>query len=553
MKLMRRIASILAAALLAGSLCMAQNGAVTAVAQLYSNGDFQKSLLAALAVAEKEPLNDAAWYYAGMSRFALEQNGASAKGDAIDYIKKAILLDSKNYWYRDRLATMYLLRGEKELALAEYESLAKDFPRKPDIFYQLVNLYLQENRVEDALGMIAEIEALTGKSDPTVMTRYRILIQQQKQEEALATLKEYSEEYASPQVLSMLGDHEMGVFNDSLALAYYDSALALDKDFAPAILGKAEAFRMTRRYGEFFRELGRLMDNETAKGDAKADYMVQLIQHSDPYFIKNFTPQLDSSWNAALARHPADSAVVSGAGIWYYQTGRQDKALELFGSYSDSNPDNFKAAVTKLQLMSSMGMYKEVVDEAEKKYSKFPGEVSLLEFVSNAYYNLKDYDALLATCDRMIAAAPKDDDICLAAYTTKGEVFHILKKEKECFKAYKKALKINPSYAPVLNNYAYYLALSGKMLGQAAKMSRKAVEQEPDNATYLDTLGWILHLQGKDAEAKPLFKHAMLYGGKESAVILGHYARVLEVLGETDLAKVYRNQAQNKASSDEEE
>ena len=38
----------------------------------------------------------------------------------------------------------------------------------------------------------------------------------------------------------------------------------------------------------------------------------------------------------------------------------------------------------------------------------------------------------------------------------------------------------------------------------------------------------------------------MLYGGKESANILRHYATVLDALGETDLAKVYRTQANNK-------
>ena len=74
-------------------------------------------------------------------------------------------------------------------------------------------------------------------------------------------------------------------------------------------------------------------------------------------------------------------------------------------------------------------------------------------------------------------------------------------------------------------------------------MSRKTIESEPDNATYLDTYGWILHLQGKDAEAKPVFKHAMLYGGKESPVMLAHYAEVLYKLKEYDLAKHYWMQA----------
>ena len=38
----------------------------------------------------------------------------------------------------------------------------------------------------------------------------------------------------------------------------------------------------------------------------------------------------------------------------------------------------------------------------------------------------------------------------------------------------------------------------------------------------------------------------MIYGGKESAVILMHYAIVLEKLGEKDLAAYYRNLSENK-------
>ena len=38
----------------------------------------------------------------------------------------------------------------------------------------------------------------------------------------------------------------------------------------------------------------------------------------------------------------------------------------------------------------------------------------------------------------------------------------------------------------------------------------------------------------------------MLYGAKESSTCLEHYSIVLEALGETDLAKVYRSLAENK-------
>ena len=38
----------------------------------------------------------------------------------------------------------------------------------------------------------------------------------------------------------------------------------------------------------------------------------------------------------------------------------------------------------------------------------------------------------------------------------------------------------------------------------------------------------------------------MLYGGKDSDVVLDHYAEVLETLGEKDLAVYYRSLAQQK-------
>jgi hypothetical protein len=47
-----------------------------------------------------------------------------------------------------------------------------------------------------------------------------------------------------------------------------------------------------------------------------------------------------------------------------------------------------------------------------------------------------------------------------------------------------------------------------------------------------------------------MFKQAMIYGGKDSSTVMEHYATVLEKLGETDLAKVYRAQAKQKAEEE---
>ena len=95
------------------------------------------------------------------------------------------------------------------------------------------------------------------------------------------------------------------------------------------------------------------------------------------------------------------------------------------------------------------------------------------------------------------------------------------------------------------------MCLEGKNLNKALKMSKKAVELEPDNASYLDTIGWILHLRGKNEDAKTYFKRAMIYGGKDSYECLNHYAQVLEALGETDLSKYYYDLAKEKQAEEE--
>lgn len=139
-----------------------------------------------------------------------------------------------------------------------------------------------------------------------------------------------------------------------------------------------------------------------------------------------------------------------------------------------------------------------------------------------------------------------DNQTIAESYSLIGDFAYKNGDKKLAYKSYDQALKAVPDYVVVLNNYAYYLSEERKNLRKALKMSTKVVELEPDNATYLDTHGWILHLLGRSAEAKPFFKHAMLYGGKNSAVVLEHYSKVLEKLGEKELASYYKSLSEQK-------
>lgn len=523
------------------------DGRIVNAVQMYEDENFTGAKTMLDAILKTSPDNDAAWYYRGLCNMRLK-NAADSERD----LKQAVALDSTNYWYRYMLAGLYGMTGRSVLTIDMYESLLRDFPKKSELYYGLANLYINQGQADKALKIIGDIETQFGKSDATVMTRFNILSRQERHEEAYNALEEYNKEYSSPQVLSMLGDYEMGMYNDSSALAYYDEALSLDKSYAPALLGKAETYRIARDYVSYFKTLDILMADRDATPAGKAEYLQAVFRQSDPRFMKSFSSQLDSTVNIAVNAHPADSSILQTAGLYYLVTDRKEAAADAFKKVMTEFPDNVGATASYIQTLLYINDWDKVVSACDSAMVRFPQEAGFLEFANAAEFNRKNYPAVIENCVKMLQIAPTDSATFVTAWSTIGDMYHLLGDQSKAFKSYETALKVAPDNAPVLNNYAYYLSVEGKKLKKAYAMSKKTVEAEPDNATYLDTFGWILYLQGKALEAKPFFKHAMLYGGKDSATILDHYATVLEALGEKDLAKVYRQQAKNKASEGKE-
>lgn len=210
--------------------------------------------------------------------------------------------------------------------------------------------------------------------------------------------------------------------------------------------------------------------------------------------------------------------------------------------------DYLKAVLENMDATMYYGFGKQLEQAIEHLLTNHPEEHVAHSLRLNLYYLEEDYEAALKHCEIMAQAAQasSNNEMLLEAYQVSGDLCHELGNKKECYRYYEKILKINPDYTSALNNYAYFLCEEGKSLRKALKMSTRAVELEPDNATFLDTHGWILYLLGRAKEAKPFFKHAMLYGGKDSAVVLEHYSIVLEELGEKDLAKYYKTLSEQK-------
>lgn len=517
-----------------------ENLLISAVAR-FNEGDVDAANGMLAKITSEDPSNDAAWYYLALTE--LDKKDVSK---AEECFRKAMELDPQNFWYRYRLAKLYSLTQRQELTIEMYEKLLDDFPKKSDIYFELVELYSAQGAYDKSLETIDEIEKVLGLTEGLAIYRFNLLRALDRQEDAYRSLESYNKDYSSPVVLTTLADYEMSMYNDSTALAYYNEALELSPDYSLALLGKAEALRMTRRYDEYFDALNRFVADSDAHVAAKSEYLMAVVQRTDPKFIRSFIPQLDSVINRTVHMHPNDSSMLQTAAVYYYSTDRKEQSKDLFRKGVETWPESFAANANFVEFLMYAQEWETLSVEGRKAFERFPDEPAFLEMASVGDFNLKEYDKVLQICNRVIEVAPNDSSATLRAWSTMGDIYHTLGDNKKAYRAYDKALKINPDYVYVLNNYAYYLSMEGKNLKKAYNMSRKAIEAEPDNATYLDTFAWILYLQGKALEAKPFFKHAMLYGGKDSAVILDHYAEVLYALKEYDMAFVYWNLARQK-------
>ena len=96
------------------------------------------------------------------------------------------------------------------------------------------------------------------------------------------------------------------------------------------------------------------------------------------------------------------------------------------------------------------------------------------------------------------------------------------------------ALRANPSFAPAGNDLGYTWADAGKNLDRAESMIRRAVEAEPDNPMFLDSLGWVLYKQGRFDEARRHLEQAASNERGADPVILDHLGDALYRLNLAD-------------------
>ena len=497
------------------------------------------------------PNNDAAYYM--LAKVALvEMDLEEAEKD----LTAAVGIDSTNYYYLATLGAVYMQNNDTPAAMKLFEKLVDRFPSKSEPYLSLINLYVPRGMQDKALALADKLEQKTGPNEASVMTRFRIYSSQGESGKALQALIDADNKIPNPLYEGYIADIYAGSGKDSLALVWYNKALAAEQDYVPAIYGKMQTYRRQKNYGMYLIYLKSFLGNRDADYDIKKAHLEEAMKN--PVFYQQYREGMADCLLEFAQADPADSAAAITSAIYLSRSGETEKAGKVLNNILKYYPEDRYLRGNMLSFLYSAQNWERLESFVDSSMTLFPDQAAdLFQFKGMAQHNLNKYDDVIQTflSQEKAVRKQKDTALLLQIYSLVGDMYHSKKDDKTAYKYYDKALKLNPKEPGVLNNYAWYLATGtpGQMPGKkdlqrAVRMAKAAIENSSGEYHYLDTYGWVLFLAGDKEQAKKYLQQAVAYGGSDDIGILTRYADVLASLGEFDIAIIYYKKALLKAA-----
>jgi len=170
--------------------------------------------------------------------------------------------------------------------------------------------------------------------------------------------------------------------------------------------------------------------------------------------------------------------------------------------------------------------------------ARFPKTFLCESYTGTAYLDVKNYSEAVkhfATAE-VIGLATDPSLLDYRFYFQIGEACERNQEFKRADEYLQKCINLSPDFAEALNYLGYMLADRGEQLPRARALIERAVQLEPKNGAYLDSLAWVLFKQNQPQVALPWVLKAMQYSPEPDATVLDHLGEVYMALHQADKA-----------------
>lgn len=444
--------------------------------------------------------------------------------DAEAAFKKAIAADPDNEDAVTGLASVYSDRGDARSASELLDQLTKKNP-SARAYLNLASNY--EQMKEYSLAADALRKAIN--LDPTHV-------------EWNAQLAQY---------LAMAGRYDE-------ALQTYQDLAKLTPQDATAYLGMAQIYLEQQKFAQAHQMLDKAKEIEPDNLEAK-DTEVQLFdkEGKTPEAIAALNDLLDST-----ARHTYDAPqrdvrgrMLEQLGLLYEKNNQYDKAVDTFREMAAVDPDkNPRAEALIIDTYRTAKNYPKAEQESDAADKKYPNDRTLREVraqlltdegktdqavaelktlldgkndrdtylaIEDVYQKAKNYGEANKALDEAERLSTTKDDRA-AIYFQRGALYERQKKYEQSEKAFRAVLdnanQKDPIYASTLNYLGYMFADQNTRLQEAQDLIKKALDLEPDNYAFLDSMGWVYYHMNRLDDAEHELTHSIQIEAKDPTI-----------------------------------
>lgn len=336
------------------------------------------------------------------------------------------------------------------------------------------------------------------------------------------------------------------------ALAAIDGALAVQADWEPAIVFKAQLLQQGGATQEAVKFLAQQLERRPDSRNLRLTYARALVsarqfEAARAEFGRLLAASPDDRdliyANALLAQQLEDDAGAEQLFSRALEAGHPEAdAIRLgLGQLADKHGDGARArnwyeqvgtgrhyAEAQLRLAQSLARDGKL-DEARKILSADAGDDDAnRRFVLAEAQLLRDAnrsEEALQVIDQALRAAPDDTDLLYESAMLAERLDRMEVMEGRL----RKLIALAPDHAHAYNALGYSLADRGQRLDEAEQLIGRALEISPDDPFILDSMGWVRFRQGRADDAATHLQRA--YGIRPDPEIAAHLGEVLWVLG----------------------
>ncbi len=514
----------------------------------YSLEQYKESYYNAKRALDKDPYNSGAMYLLSKLYF-----GAGRIDDALEYAVKAVKTDSTNKWYWQNLGMICMHMEKYNCAIGAFEKAIALDPNDIYLYEPLLQLLQSKEDWTKAIKYYSRVVKWRGEDPEALVQLARLYYLSGNKDSAMIVLKEAVEKPHPP-------DDAFKLLLDLLIKdKQYGEARQLIKqwgeknpDYPYLYLHLAEIYRHQEKYDSLTVTLIKYINESSSEADEKATFIFK-------YLNDNLKESLDTGYviqiSEALAEKYGDKFMpLAVAGDLLNLWGADSLALLMYKKALKVNDVQLPLWQQIITIHLDRKEYDSARHYVERALELFPDQPMLLWFGTFACYNLKDYICAVTHGENLldiIRLTGEFRQLRQPVMQIVADSYYWLGNYEKSDSLFELMLKEGIADAVAMNNYAYYLSLRSQNLDKALQLIKKAIKEDPDNPSFLDTYGWVLYKMGKIKEAKKWIEKSLANGGDQSAEVLEHYGDILFRLGDVDGAVQYWQKALEKGGDKE--